>query len=71
MCLCVRVYVCVFETYLKCENTSQINVRLQYVRRELRGNLHPRVLLLTPHEVRNTKLTAADEYLPALMYVLV
>lgn len=58
MCLCV----CEFEPYLKCENASGINVRLQYVWRELRGNLHPRVLLYAPH----VEPTAGDDYLRVL-----
>lgn len=34
--VCERVCVCAsFEPYLKCENTSRINVRLQYVWRDL------------------------------------
>lgn len=59
MCLCW----CEFEPYLECENTSRINVRLQYVWRELRGNLHPQVLLYAPHEGKNTELTTSDDYL--------
>ncbi len=50
ICECERTCLCEFEPYLKCENTSRINVRLQYVWKELRGNLHPQVLLYTPHE---------------------
>ncbi len=66
ICECERMCLCEFEPYLKCENTSRINVRLQYVWRELRGNLHPQVLLHTTHEGKNTELTAADDYLSVL-----
>lgn len=38
---------------------------------ELRGNLHPRVVLYTPHEGKNTELTAADDYLSVLTCVAV
>lgn len=57
LCVCERMCLCECEPYLKCENTSRINVRLQYVWRELRGNLHLLVLLDTPHEGKKKLLS--------------
>lgn len=74
ICVCVcdkggRKVLCDTKSYPKCENASRINVRPLYVWGELIFTLES---FSVPHgEDKNTELTALDDYLCELAWVLV